>query len=944
MGFTALTLPSANRIVKLFHLGGVLFAVCDTASDDVVYASSDGGATWVLCGDLGLFPSGYRVRRISEANGTFFICRDGLAAYSSNPTSAWALVGTSPASDDAYDFAYFNSFYWMGNSDGGTVYKSASPGSGYSAAYTSIGYGHEVLKVAGGRLFASSLDFGGASAGVVSTADGTTWAVETSDGINRFLISDGTDVFAVEDLGNGKARKFVTPGTWTAAVEAPDVTYPFWAFVQAGNLVSWAYPPGNRDVFDGSAWTSATETPPASYTSIDAATFDGTTEFVSFWDSVGSTSALYAFTGGGGGGGGAFVVSAALDITVESSAFQVSAGLDVTVATPFTVSAALDIHVVDGDVFGGLNGAGGWAAAPDGRWQATVMVGGVDRSAELLGTISVRREHTTAALAELDLRPSVPMAPLDLIGKPVRIAFAQRGPSGEVLNAQLMFLGVVEQPEYNPAQRTLHLLCTDQYPEVMRNTGRGWIDANIGGRFSAEVSGEPADNLAYAQERLASVPKSLALDVMGTPRVIPWRNAAMAVRVTEADGVDGTPTVRLPSRAELISRVVVNAEYRYQVARNRGILSQWSRPARWFINGPDNSGFPIVWLTTDMVEGALGGLSGWTLEALSVFHPIPGDYAAGIGVDSGVYTIKAEKAPDLAIGWRAWLSTRWQQTRTEQYTLTVVASNVEAMLERPAQEEVGVSVSAPDLPDAWAADESVTPRFAAALGTIDPDTISAALMGDTNHVHEPDLEGETAWDTFTAAALTLIDRARIRLWESSRSGRVSFQLPCRPDLWLDRRVEVEVPGLHCDGDLIGVTHTLDTAAGTAITELTLAVGLPGDSDSAAPTWALPDRPDPDAVLTPGGGAGLGGVAARHTYYVGGLGSSPDFNEATMIGFATNSTRNNLAPDIEKNALNWYPLQLTIEAPEIPDSDRDPLDIPVAQSYAWAVPTDLLEII
>ena len=640
---------------------------------------------------------------------------------------------------------------------------------------------------------------------------------------------------------------------------------------------------------------------------------------------------------------GSYTVDYPVTITISNGAVDVDYPVRIHLGEASDVEYPVRITLFDDATQGGLNGAGGWAAAPDGRWQATVLVGGVDRSSELLGAVIVRREHNAATIAEFDLRPAAPMAPLALIGKPVRIAFAQRGPNNEVLNAQLMFQGVVEQPEYVPASRSLHLVCTDQFQEAVRNTPRAWIDANIGGRFSAEVSGEPADNLDYALERLASVPKSMALNVMGSLTVIPWRDTSAVLRVTGADGLDGTPAVRLPSRSELVSRKVITAEYSYQVARNRGIVSQWQRPARWFINGPDNSGFPVDWLTVDMVEGALGSMDGWDLTSLSITHPVPGDYPQGIGVDAGVYTIKAEVAPDLAIGWNAKLATRWQQSRTEVYTLTVVAPNVEAMLGQPVSRETGVSVTAPDLPEAWAADATVTPRFAAALGAVDPDAIYAALIGDTNHVHEPEQDGETAWQKFTAAALAMIDRAKVELWAASRTGRIQFRLPCRPDIWLDRRIEVDVPGFHAEGDVVGVTHTLDSAAGTAITELTLAMGLPGNVGPAAPAWALPDRPDPDAVLTPGGGAGIGGVAARHTYYVGGLGSSPEFDEATMIGFATNSTRNNLAPDAEKNALNWYPLQLTIEAPEVPASDRDPLDIPVAQDYPWNVPTDLLEI-
>ena len=303
MAYSALTNPSADPIEKIFFCNGILFAVTQngTTFDDTVWASADGGATWSDCGDFSLFSSGYRVRSITYANGYYFIVRDGLAAYSASPTSGWALVNTTPLSDDAYSVAHFSSFYWIGCSTSGTVFKSSSPGSGYTSVSTSLGYGHEWLAVASGRLFTATPDYGGAGAGVCSTADGSTWSVEIGDSQNRRLVTDGTVLFASRTAGtNADTLKFVSTGSWTAESACPDVAYDSNLFIVGGDLVAWGYPPGTRDTSNGTTWTQGFNTPPAG-TSVTCSTTDGVgTEFVVFYDS-GSTY-LYSYTPGGSGG------------------------------------------------------------------------------------------------------------------------------------------------------------------------------------------------------------------------------------------------------------------------------------------------------------------------------------------------------------------------------------------------------------------------------------------------------------------------------------------------------------------------------------------------------------------------------------------------------------------------------------------------------------------
>ena len=629
-----------------------------------------------------------------------------------------------------------------------------------------------------------------------------------------------------------------------------------------------------------------------------------------------------------------------LELTITDSAETVDFGLTLQIAAQQDAEFGLQLTLLDPDVLGGLDGAGGWAAAPDGKWQATLLLGGVDRSAELMGSITVRRAANAATTAEFEFAPASPLAPMALVGQPVRIAFAQRGPGDVAINAQTMFVGVVDQPTLDLPNQTIKCMCTDLLQEVISNTPREWVDANVGGRYSEDVSGVPEDTWQYCLERLASVPKSIALDPIGNPRVFAWRDTASAIRVTEDDFLEGYPQIELPHREEMRTRVVCNVEYRYQALRNRGIVSRWSQSASFFIFGPNGSGGPLHWLTTDMVEGAFQSLQSWELARLVIEHPQARSYPAG----DGLYTILPEHAPSLAVGWNARLRARWHQTRTEQLTLTVVAPNLEELLGQPVSEEIGATVSAPDPDVEWHSSRSTVPKFGSAgVHAMDPDTIPAGLVGDTVYPYEPMHDGDTARDQFEAAAMTLLDQARIKLWSASRSGRCRVGIPCRPDIWLGRRLEVDDPGLHAEGDIVGVIHTLDADSGEATTEIEAAIGLPGNEDSAAPTWILPAVTYPESI--PANAPLPSALSGSHGYYIGGLASSPPFDEDTMIGVITNVDTNAVfISEADQAARNWYPLQLTVKTPEIPAADRDPIELPATADYAWDVPTDLLDLL
>lgn len=605
---------------------------------------------------------------------------------------------------------------------------------------------------------------------------------------------------------------------------------------------------------------------------------------------------------------------------------DVAAGPVQSAALPWPIkvgaaqSAALPwpVAVLPDSVVGGLDGAGAWAAAPDGRWAPVVHLSGADISARLTGPVIVRHAANAAATAEFSFLPSAPLQPMALIGQPVVIAFAQFGG----INAQRMFAGVVDVPEVDVQTGQITVTCTDAAREAWNSTPRETIAAMVGGRWHAAVSRDPESNFDYLEERLESVGKSWARDAYGGLQILPWADASKAYTVRDADVLDGSLAVSMPSRDQLLTRINVRMQYRYPVLKARYARCNYAQSLWFFLPSQTaTSSYPgAIWMTTAMVKGATE-VPGWVRRSLEIEHPPARSWRIGSSLNSGYYTIPPSVAGDLVLSFAASYATRWRQTVTEDYTIEVVCPQLEQMVGQPVSEEIGASLESELDQPGWESDDTMGP-----LGIVGG---AFPLLGDqTQSWAAPG----ASTDDRDEAIRTLLDRAWVRLWAASRSGRVSFALPCRPDIWLDAYVQVESGAVRAAGKAVEIEHTLDVLSGSAVSELTLAVGLPGATPAAQPDWALPPAPPPDYT------APLSAYSFKCGTFLGGQAGAPPYDPETMVGFSTN------VQGAEDPALEYYPHQLSIKAPDIAAEERDPQTRPATARIDVSVPTDLLEII
>lgn len=589
------------------------------------------------------------------------------------------------------------------------------------------------------------------------------------------------------------------------------------------------------------------------------------------------------------------------------------------VAAPARIELPIGVHVAAAIA---APGALPWPAAPDGAWRAVVVLGDEDISARLSGRVSVSHGDNQAAVAEFSMLPAAAPDIDLLIGRPVRIAFAaQANPV-----AHTIYAGVVDVAAIDVNTGIVTCRCHDQLQERASNLSRAWIDAEVGGSWHVAIDGEPENNRDYLEQRIQSVPASYAIDPLGTFRVLAWRGAGLRHEtITAGDCVDGSLSLDMPRRGEMVTRVEVRSEYRYERLRARGALAQYQQPVAFFQPLISPSGTMLrpgkQMLMTAMVQGATDSIGGWILTGREIDHPPARNWNLGTGLDPYNWFITAAAAPSFALGFRAWFATRWTQTVTEDYTLTVICPALEARLGIPVSEQVGASLQAEFDSADWSSDASIAPL---------PITGRTRFVGDRIVAHQP---AGTAPADRDALLRALLDRARTRIHASTRTGRAAFELPLRPDMWLDWHVTLESSRVRVAGKVAKVSHEMDIGSGAAITSAELAFGLPGNADAERVPWVLPAAPH-DSYSPP-----ASAFSCEIGTYVGGDASSPAWDEDSMVGFSTNYQHEGEEDDTRE----YYPHQLRVQAPGLAAEDRDPLDLPVAAQYEIDIPTDLLEM-
>lgn len=546
-------------------------------------------------------------------------------------------------------------------------------------------------------------------------------------------------------------------------------------------------------------------------------------------------------------------------------------------------------------------------------WTPVVRVDGEDISTLLTGRITVSAAEGEARIAEFEIQP--PLGPLTLpswVGAVVEIDFAEQDSAGLPINSARIFTGVIDEPEYDFSTGIVSFSCTDQLQQVVRNATREWIDTNVEGVYTEIITGEPRDNLEYADARLATVPRSLDLDAYQQARVYEWNTSdEPLITLTENEILYESLRLKMASRGDIQNDVKIGFRYRFPRLRARVASATFGGDIGAYT--PQALDIP----SRAIIEQACLSIPAWTMLGEINYVPIdPGSYGGGGGTIAIV--VGPMDAPNLALGFSARWASRWVQTVTEEYELNIVSQPSIDTVGRATRELTGSSLDVQFDSAGWLNDPSPSPALTYPIP-----------VGDVS------LDYGQAGKNDRAAAETAIvvsvAQATKQLLASHRITRIGAKVLLFASIDLDKRIEFDTAGLQAEGKVYRFTHSMDIESGQADTEFEIAisgfsfVGLQ-DSD---PTEA------PDAPVDPTPTPGAPSYAVECGLWVGGTSTAAPWDEANMIGFSTNARQ---GADFDFDG-ERYPFAMSVRTPEIESAVRDPISLPKTSTYNVLIPQD-----
>lgn len=509
-----------------------------------------------------------------------------------------------------------------------------------------------------------------------------------------------------------------------------------------------------------------------------------------------------------------------IEVTVEPATVTgvFSLPLKVEVAQPAPFRLALDIAVYDQAQYPGHSGL------PANRtFSVVVVVGGEDYTDRLMGTITVDAEENAARVATFTVlaRAGV-FEPDDWINLPVLIDYVQEG------SRIRLFTGIVDLPTLAMEDGTITLSCTDDRQRRFEGKDRSVIDtifAGSGAQWSPALFGEYESSEQYAVDLLSTISACADLDRNGQMVFGQWYSPWFDFRFSDAEVFPESPEVEWGSRRDIINQVNIDFEYTYQFLRERKQRYTWSYPRSFPDYLEQNTSLPNVEMISQAANGA-----GWDLMGQIKYERLPesGEYDLPSGGSTN-WIISDEDRAYTAIGADFTLRKRWIQDVRETFSITVQSL---------------ANINRYDLQ---------TDEIRAGLDT------SEDVDGFTDYTLEPDLMAfsigsDTAWSSengelFEEAMGACVAYAETIILESCRQNSASFRVLIQPELERYHFARLEHNKLTAQGKCRHITHRIDLNAGSAVTDIELAV-FRGEV-AAATSFTIPplDYDEPNRVTT-----------------------------------------------------------------------------------------------
>lgn len=566
---------------------------------------------------------------------------------------------------------------------------------------------------------------------------------------------------------------------------------------------------------------------------------------------------------------------------------------------------------------GGINAAASTSGntplpGTDLRWKIALRLAGVDWSDRLTGQVVVEAEESAARIAEFVLAPeSGPITVPDLVGVSVEIDFLVLDSAGVVQETHRLFTGRLDLPDYDMTQQVIRCSASDGLQDRQEAMTQAAIAAEIGGRWSAALFDAEADGWTYTQDRLSTQPYAFDLAADGmTARLTAWATKPTPDYTLGVDDfVYDSLAVELLPRRDLTNVIDITVQYRYQRRRHRAHSLGWAWQNGAAISFCDWFSETTTLPNRTMVLGALNG-TGWWIDTIS-WGQLPASDPDPCNTGAA-WVISEEVRAELVFSFSANIYRRQTQPVTETYEVQVRAPQSVTQYGELVRTERASLETESDTED-W---ERVEDTFLPPGGYTDG-------IGDWVMDMDDATERTDAVETGLAVG-------RTRILEAHRRNRVRLSMPIAPVVDLVHTVRVESPRVKAQGKVARLVHTADLDAGTAVTELNLAVSrtgsqAPGVEDAliapSAPdtTPAIAQPPSSSSMLT----------------QIGGKVASPTYDE-DQNGYSGNYS-------IIEGGGVIYPVRFLAEAPEIESEVRSNVEGTAQATYNTNIPNDLLEV-
>lgn len=537
-------------------------------------------------------------------------------------------------------------------------------------------------------------------------------------------------------------------------------------------------------------------------------------------------------------------------------------------------------------------------------WGLVVRLGGADISSRITGEVVIEASEGSARLADVAYRPAPGALDLPaLIGARVEID-AVLGSAPPLRR----FTGVVDSPEFDPDTGLVTLRCTDNLQARLDALDNAEIDALLGNACdSPAVFDDARTGWARAQDLVSTMCASLDADAYGALRVTPWAVGAPARTLTPAHYLDGSLRTRFAEFTRLPPRVEIDISYRFPRLKTRAVELAWQYG--WSEGYANING--LRRLSSEMVREALES-SGWEIATLR-FDRYPHGWRRPPGGEANAYQWYD---PALCRGFSGLARRRYVQQIEERYRLVVTNPYPPAAaLPGALRESLALAVEADT--EAW---ERGPVQRTDATSVLDYLPAPAPALAFAAPV--PIIPGESALDltegesdgrtALAAAGRALVARAARQIQAALRASAVEVDIPFDPLVDLPQVLTVQTPTVQATGKVRRFRERFDHDAGTAITQVELAVSPM--ATAAAGDLAWPAAPDSTQPLSPEE------LSSRCGNYLGSVSGAAELDEA-MVGFFTNAQPSSHPDAVFDSEAPAYPEHFTVELPEIAERHR-----------------------